>query len=232
MKAFLTASAFFGAAISICGYFLGLFLKKKLKKTIFNPLLIAIVFVGGTLLLFDIPYDAYYAGAKYLSWWLTPATVCLAIPLYEQFETLKKNAPALLLSVLAGTLSSLLSVFCLSLLFRFDYAQYVTLLPKSVTSAIGLGLAEEYGGYGSIAVAVIIVSGIFGNMFAEGLLRLFRITSPIAKGLAIGTCSHAIGTAKALEMGETEGAMSSLAIVVSGLLTVALMPFFAEIYWL
>lgn len=230
MKDFLSASAFFGAAVSICGYYLGLFLQKRFKKAIFNPMLIAVLFVAGMLLLLDIPYETYYASAKYISWWLTLATVCLAIPLYEQFEILKKNAFSLLLSVLAGTLASFFSVFLLSLLFRLDYAQYVTLLPKSVTSAIGLGLVEEYGGYGSIAVAVIIVSGIFGNMFAEGLLRLFRITMPLAKGLAIGTCSHAIGTAKALEMGEMEGAMSSLAIVVSGLLTVALMPVFVEIY--
>ena len=165
-------------------------------------------------------YPTYEAGAKYVSYLLTPATVCLAVPLYEQFQLLKKNAKAVLLGIFSGVLTSLGSIFLLSRLFRLDHATYVTLLPKSITTAIGVGVAEELGGYVSLTVAVILITGVLGNMIAEGLCKLFRITDPIARGVAIGTSSHAIGTAKAMELGEVEGAMSSLSIVVSGMLTV------------
>ena len=157
---------------------------------------------------------------KYVSYLLTPATVCLAVPLYEQFQLLKKNAKAVLLGIFSGVLTSLGSIFLLSRLFRLDHATYVTLLPKSITTAIGVGISEELGGYVSLTVAVILITGVLGNMIAEGLCKLFRITDPIARGVAIGTSSHAIGTAKAMELGEVEGAMSSLSIVVSGMLTV------------
>lgn len=228
MKAFFETSLFFGAFISILSYMLGAALKKRFKLAVFNPLLIAVALTMAVLLLLNIEYDGYYAGAKYLSYLLTPATVCLAVPLYEQFELLKKNAKAVLVGVVTGVLTSLVSVLLLSWLFGLDHRAYVTLLPKSVTSAIGMGVSEELGGYVSITVAVIILSGILGNMCAQTVCRLCRITEPIARGVAIGASSHAIGTSKALEMGEIEGAMSSLSIVVSGLLTVAGASVFAK----
>ena len=227
MSEFIQHSLFFGMVVSVLAYEFGVFLKKKLNWAICNPLLISIVAVILILLLFDIPYETYNEGAKYLSYLLTPATVCLAILLYEQVELLKKHSWAILAGLLSGVLTSVLCVFVMALFFKLDHAEYVTLLPKSITTAIGMGVSEELGGYVTITVAVIIVTGILGNMIAETVCRIFRIEEPVAKGIAIGSASHAIGTTKAMEMGEIEGAMSSLSIAVAGLLTVLVAPIFA-----
>lgn len=220
MRELLTDSVYFGVMISLSTYGLGVLLKKRFRLAIFNPLLIAVVATIVLLLTFHIDYESYYEGAKYISYLLTPATVCLAIPLYEQLSLLKSNYRAILLGILSGVLTSAVSVLAFTLLFHFDHNMYVTMLPKSITMAIGMGITEELNGYVTITVAMIIITGIFGNMISEWLLRCFRITDPVAKGIAIGTSSHAMGTAKAMEMGEIEGAMSSLAIAVAGLLTV------------
>ena len=227
MNAFFQNSMFAGVTLSLIAYLIGVILKKKLKLGIFNPLLISIVISIGVLLIGKVDYDTYNEGAKFLSWLLTPATVCLAIPLYEQWELLKQNYKAVLLGLLAGTVTSLTTVFVLAKLFGLSHEEYVTLLPKSITTAIGMGVSEELGGYVTITVAVIIITGVLGNMFGEQICKLFRITEPISKGLAFGASSHAIGTAKALEIGEVEGAMSSLAIAVSGIFTVVLASLFS-----
>ncbi|MBQ1274809.1 MAG: LrgB family protein [Cellulosilyticum sp.] len=229
MQTFLSHSLFFGVVISLIGYEIGLFLKKRFKKSYLNPLLISIVFVIGCLLLLDVPYDNYYEGAKYISYLLTPATVCLAVSLYEQLELLKAHKKAIILGIGSGVLASLLSVFLFALLFHLSHEEYVTLLPKSITTAIGMVISEELGGISNITVAVIIMTGVLGNMIAEGVCKVFHIEEPIAKGLAIGTAAHAIGTTKAMELGEVEGAMSSLSIAVAGLLTVILAPLFAHL---
>lgn len=229
MKSFLMDSMFFGAVVSLAAYEAGLFLKKKFKLAILNPLLIASLCVMAVLLLLNVEYAHYYESAKYISYLLTPATVCLAIPLYQQLELLKKNLKAIAGGITAGVLASLLSVFLLAKLFSLNHEQYVTLLPKSITTAIGMGISQELGGIETITVAVIIVTGILGNMTAELICKLFRIEEPVAKGLAIGTASHAIGTTKAMELGEIEGAMSSLAIAVAGLLTVVGASVFANL---
>lgn len=228
MKEFISQSVFFGVALSLLTYEAGIWIKKKFKWTIFNPLFISIVAVILILLLLDIPYESYDAGAKYLSYLLTPATVCLAIPLHEQVQLLKKQAKAIAAGLISGVLTSACCVFVLALLFGLDHRQYVTLLPKSITTAIGMGISEELGGYLTITVAVIIITGVIGNIFAETICRIFKIEEPIARGIAIGSSSHAMGTAKAMEMGEIEGAMSSLSIAVSGLLTVIVAPIFAN----
>lgn len=220
MNELLGNSLFFGVVISILAYQAGLMIRKKWKFAILNPLLISIIIVIAVLLVLRMDYETYNEGAKYLSYLLTPATVCLAIPLYEQLEHLKKNVKAIAAGILSGVLSSLVSVWALSAAFGLSHEEYVTLLPKSITTAIGMGVSEELGGIVTITVAVIIVTGVLGNIIAELVCRLFRIKEPVAKGIAIGSASHAIGTAKALEMGEVEGAMSSLSIAVSGLLTV------------
>ena len=229
MGEFFKSSVFFGVFISLLSYWVGTLFKRKWKLAIFNPLLIGILLTMLALLLFDVDYETYREGADFISYLLTPATVCLAIPLYEQFELLKKNCRAVLLGIASGVLTSLCTVLILSLLLQLDHSAYVTLLPKSITTAIGMGISEELGGYVSITVAVIIVTGMLGNIFAETVCRIFKITDPIAKGVAIGTSSHAVGTAKAMEMGEVEGAMSSLSIVVSGLLTVVGAGLFAPL---
>ncbi|MDD7333303.1 MAG: LrgB family protein [Lachnospiraceae bacterium] len=230
MNSFLQDSVFFGVFISIVTYEIGALIKKKWNVAIFNPLLISIALIMIFLLVFDVEYETYEYGAKYLSYFLTPATVALAVPLYEQLEPLKKNWKAIMAGILAGALTSAVCVLVMSILFRLTHEQYVTLLPKSITTAIGMGLSEELGGIVAITVAVIVVTGIVGNMFAEGICRLFRITDPVAKGIGIGSASHAMGTAKAMEMGEIEGAMSSLSIAVSGLLTVIISILFSHIY--
>ena len=154
--------------------------------------------------------------------------MCLAIPLYEQWKLLKKNIKAVLLGIIAGVLTSLGTVWVLAEIMGLSHKEYVTLLPKSITTAIGMGVSEELGGYVTITVAVIVVTGVLGNIFGELICKIFRITDPIARGLSIGSASHAIGTAKAMELGEIEGAMSSLAIAVAGIFTVAASPFFCN----
>lgn len=221
MKEILSELATAGVVISLLTYEAGVLIKKKFKLAVFNPLLIAIMLTMAVLVIGNIEYEVYYEGAKYLSYLLTPATVCLAIPLYQKLELLKKNFWAVIAGILAGVLSSMGSILAMAALFGLSHEEYVTLLPKSITTAIGMGVSEELGGYVTISVAVIIITGVLGNMSAEFICRVFRIQSGISKGLAIGTASHAIGTAKAMEMGETEGAMSGLAIVVAGICTVA-----------
>lgn len=230
MKEILCNSAYFGVTVSLIGYGAGIMLKKKFKYAFLNPLLISIIFVIGVVMLCGVDYESYENSAQYLSYLLTPATVCLAVPLYQQMTLLKKNLAAVACGILAGVLASLGSVLLLAFLFGLEHDVYVTLLPKSITTAIGMGVSEELGGLVTITVAVIIVTGVIGNVIGEAVCKLFRIYESIAKGLALGTSSHAIGTAKALEMGEVEGAMSSLAIAVAGLLTVIGASVFAGFY--
>ena len=228
MSEFTETSMFAGVTVSLLAYIIGVLLKKKFKLAIFNPLLISIVHTIIMLVIADIDYDVYAQGADYLSWILTPATVCLVIPLYEQWELLKHNVKAVMLGITAGVLASLTTVLVLSLIMHLSHEEYVTLLPKSITTAIGMGVSEELGGYVTITVAVIIVTGVIGNIFGELICKIFRITEPISKGIAFGSASHAIGTAKAMELGDVEGAMSSLSIAVSGILTVVGASIFAH----
>lgn len=229
MNDFFSESLFAGVTISLIAYMAGVFLNKKYKLPIFNPLLISIVLSIAVLVVADIDYEVYNAGASYLSWFLTPATVCLAIPLYEQLHVLKKNWKAIMLAITSGVLTSAVTVFVLAKIMKLSHKEYVTLLPKSITTAIGMGLSEEMQGYVTITVAVIIITGVIGNMLGEVVCKIFRITHPVAKGLALGTSAHVLGTAKAMEMGEVEGAMSSLSIVVAGVLTVAASLVFANL---
>ncbi len=228
MNELLLHSTFFGVFISIVSYMAGMWLKKHFRLGIFNPLLISVVITIIVLLVGDIDYETYNEGAKYLSYLLTPATVCFAIPLYEQFEMLKSNWKAVIVGIFSGCLASLGSVLALAVLFDFSHEEYVTFLPKSITTAIGIGVSEELGGYVSVTVAVIILTGVLGNIMAETVLKVFHIKEPVAKGVATGTAAHAVGTAKAMEFGEVEGAMSSLSIVVSGLITVVGASVFAN----
>ncbi|WP_040193813.1 LrgB family protein [Clostridium culturomicium] len=229
MNNLISDSAVIGVILSIMGYELGLYLKKKFNYAILNPLLISIIFVMIFLVVFKVDYESYNISAKYLSYLLTPATVCLAVPLYEQLQLLKENFVAIMVGIFSGVLTSMASVWGLAMVFNLSHEQYVTLLPKSITTAIGIGLSEELGGMVTITVAVIIITGILGNIIAEFICRIFKIRSSIAKGIAIGTSAHAIGTARAMEMGEVEGAMSSLSIAVSGLCTTIAVSIFANL---
>ncbi|MEE1009579.1 MAG: LrgB family protein [Agathobacter sp.] len=220
MKELFITSSYAGVTISLIAYMIGVGLKNKFKTGLFNPLLVSIVITIAVLVVFNIDYEVYNESAKILSWLLTPATVCLAVPLYEQLEILKKNFKAIILGIFSGVLTSMFTVFVLSKMMGLSHKEYVTLLPKSITTAIGMGVSEELGGFVTITVAVIIITGVIGNIIATGVCKVFKITDSVAKGLAIGTSAHAIGTAKAMEMGEIEGAMSSLSIAVAGIITV------------
>lgn len=228
MADILRGSVFFGVMISFVAYEIGLLLKRKLKLTIFNPLLIAIAFIIIFLIVFKVDYKIYSEGAKYLSYFLTPATICLAVPLYEQVELLKKHMLAIMAGIISGALTSATCVLGLAAFFSLNHTEYVTLLPKSITTAIGIGISEELGGIVTITVAVIVITGVFGNIIAEHVCRIFGIHDAVAKGIAIGSSSHAMGTARAMEIGKVEGAMSSLSIAVSGLITVVIAPIFSN----
>lgn len=229
MKDMLENFMFFGALLSSASYILGLQLKKKFKSAVFNPLLISLAVTIAVLMLMKIDYSSYYESAKYLSWFLTPATICLAVPLYEQFEMLKKNWLAVVLGIGSGVLTSMCTILVLALLFGFGHKEYVTFLPKSITTAIGMGVSEELGGYVAITVTVIIITGVLGNIFGELVFKLLKIKEPVAKGIALGSSAHVLGTVKAMELGEVEGAMSSLSVVTAGILTVIAAPIFANI---
>ena len=230
MNEFFLNSAYFGVVLSLVTYFFGTYIRKKINFPLFNPLLIAIILTAAVLLVFKIDYTAYNASAKYISYLLTPATVSLAIPLYEQLDALKNNWKAIIAGIISGVITSLLSILAMAFMFGFTHEEYVTFLPKSITTAIGMGVSEELGGYVPVTVAIIIITGVLGSVIAETVLKIFRIEDPVAKGIAIGTASHAVGTSKAMEIGKTEGAMSSLSIVVAGIITVIGASFFASIY--
>lgn len=230
VKELFETSLFAGATLSLLGFAIGSWLKKKLKSPIINPLLISIIISIVVLVVAGVDYDTYNASAKYLSYLLTPSTVCLAIPLYEQLPLLKKNFVAIILGIFSGALTSVVCVWALSSLMKLSHLEYASLLPKSVTTAIGIGISEELGGYVTITIAVIVITGILGNLLAEIVYKIFKVTEPIAKGVGIGTSSHAMGTAKAIEIGEVEGAMSGLSIVVAGIFTVILAPIFVNFH--
>lgn len=227
---FAANSLFFGVVITLFTYEFGMYLKNKFKLAIFNPIVVSIACIIVVLLVFKIDVGDYTAGAQYISYLLTPATICLAVPLYEKVELLKKHMVAILVGIFSGVLSSAVSILLMSMAFGLNHEAYVTLLPKSITTAIGIGLSEECGGIVTITVAAIVITGNLGNMIAEFICKTCKIEEPIAKGIAIGTSSHACGTSKAMEMGEVEGAMSGLSIGVAGLMTVVVSMIFVN-FW-
>ena len=229
MAEFLQQCGSWGVLATLAAYAAGVWVNRKTGKALFNPLLMGSIFIIVFLSCFGVPYADYKASAQPVSWLLMPATVSLAIPLYEKWELLCRNWAAILAGILAGVAASLGSVLVLALLLRLDHAQYVTLLPKSVTTAISMDIAAELGGMAALTGALVILTGIVGALLAEGVFRVFGITDPIAKGIGIGSAAHAVGTAKALEMGEVEGAMSGLAIAVAGILTALLCPVVANL---
>ena len=227
MIEFLSNSTFFGVLVCIGLYFIGMAIQKRFKFALLNPMLLSMTVIIIFLVTSGMDYRVFQASAQPLSYLLTPATVCLAIPLYQQLDKLKKNWQAIIAGIVAGVLSSAVSIFLMAAAFGLNHAEYVSCLPKSITTAIGMVMSEELGGYASITVGLIIVTGLVGNIFGEQMLRMMRVKDPIAKGIGMGSASHAFGTARALEMGEVEGAMSGLSVAVSGLITVVAVQFFA-----
>ncbi len=226
LSEFLQGSTMWGVGLTLAAFAVGTLINRVTKKSVCNPLLLGSLVVVAVLTALRIPYAQYKASAAPVSWLLLPATVSLAVPLYEKWEILRRNAKAILAGIAAGTLTSLASVLLIGWAMGLDHTQFVTLLPKSVTTAISMDVSAELGGIASLTGAVVILTGIVGSLFGEGLFRLLRITDPMAKGVAMGTAAHAIGTSRALEMGETEGAMSGLSIAVAGIMTAILAPVF------
>ena len=224
MTELLSSVSLFPLVLTIGAYQIGLWCQKKWKNPIANPILISLVLVIVVLLLTGVPVDTYQAGTAGVSWLLTPATVCLALPLYEQLKILRKNLPAILVSVTAGTITSLLSILLLCKAFGLDAQMSVSLLPKSITTAMGVVLSEQNGGIASLSTVAIICTGISGSLLGTTLCKLLKLNHPIAQGIAIGTASHVIGTSKANEMGALQGAVSSLSLAVAGILTAVLFP--------
>lgn len=224
MADFLQQIPLFALALTFGAYQLGLWCQNKWKSPLLNPILIAVVLVIGVLLLTGIPNESYQAGMVGISWLLTPATVCLALPLYRQIRILRKNLPAILAGITAGTLVSLGLILVLCRVLALDRVFTVSLLPKSITTAMGMVLSENAGGIGSLTAAAIIVTGILGSLFGSILCKLFRITDPVAQGVAFGTASHVVGTSRANQVGALQGAVSSLSLAVAGILTAVLFP--------
>ncbi|MDT8718046.1 LrgB family protein [Clostridium sp. 19966] len=217
-------SPVFGVLVSLIAYEIGAFIKEKLKFSIFNPLLIAIIILIVFLTKFHISYNDYNVGGQVISFFLAPATIALALPLYKKFSLFKKNAFPILAGILCGSTSGILCIILLSKLFGFSDILTKSLIPKSITTPIGMALSKQLGGLPSITVVAIILTGILGSIIGPLLYKIFKINDKIALGIALGSSAHAIGTAKAMEIGEVEGAMSSITIAISGIITVILAP--------
>lgn len=216
----LFANPLFGGCLCIFAYELGLYCKSKWNTPLMNPLLISVLLIVAVLAVFRIPLEAFQNGGQLITLFLGPATAALALPVYQKLALLKKNALPIVAGCLAGTLVSLGSVYALCKLFGLDQAATASLLPKSVTTPIAMSISSQLGGIPSITVAAVIVTGILGAIFSPLLIKLFRVSDPVAQGVAIGTSSHAVGTSKAVELGQTQGAMSGIAIGIAGILTV------------
>ena len=213
-------SPYFGVALSVIAFWIGVKLNRKLKTPVCNPLIIAIVLVSAVLLIFRIPYESYNQGGEIINMFLAPATACLAVAVYTKLQILKEYALPILVGCAAGSAASMGSVYLLCRLFGLDESLTVSLIPKSVTTPIAVSIAEPAGGMVPITVVAVIFTGILGGIFAPLLIRLFRVSDPVAAGLAIGASSHAVGTSKAIELGEVEGAMCGLAFGSCGIITV------------
>ena len=220
----ISTTIFFGAALTLICFSVGLMVQKKFKLKILNPIIISMAMIIVFLKLTGISYDNYNNGAQLISVFLTPATVCLAVPLYEKLQLLKDNFLAVMGGIIAGVAANIFTIWGICVAYNLDKTVFATMMPKSITTAIGMVLSEETGGIVNITVAMIVITGNTGYLLAETIIRVFKIKNPVAKGIAIGTSAHVLGTSKAVELGDVEGAMSGLAVAVAGMVTVIVVP--------
>ena len=228
MAEFLSQNSYFFILLTLTAFSIGSFIQKKGKIAILNPLLIGAVLVILVLKLLDIPNASYQAGCQVLSFLLTPATICLAISFYEQFQSLKKHMTAMILGLVMGSICCMGSIYLMCRLFSLDRVLTLSLLPKSITTAIGVPVSQEIGGIAAVTSAVIALTGILTNMVGPFLCRLLKITDPIAQGVSFGTAGHVIGTSKAAELSQLAGAVSSFSLTVTGILTTVLLSFLSQ----
>lgn len=222
MKEMICTSPFFGITLSIIAYSIGCYINRKTRLALLNPLLISYLLIIPSLLLFDIPLEWYDKGGDIISMFLSPATAVLAITIYRQRKLLREHIAAVLAGSLAGAASSLLIVFILCRILGLDDTIMASLLPKSITTPMAIAVSESLGGIQAITVLSVIITGILGSIIGPPMMRLMHIRSEIAQGMAMGAASHAVGTSKAIELGEVQGALSSIALVMSGVITVVL----------
>ncbi len=225
MADFLTALPLFSIVLTCGAFQIGAWCQKKTKSPLCNPILVGAILVIAVLLLTGIDPEVYEQNTQAISWLLTPATVCLAVPLHRQLKILKKNLPAILTGIVAGSVAGLVAILLMCKLFALDRTLSVSLLPKSITTAIGMVLSEQNGGNAALTSVVIIITGVFGNLIGSTLCKILKLDDPISQGVAFGTASHLGGTSKATELGSLTGAVSSLSLVVAGILTTVLFPF-------
>lgn len=221
---FLCSLSLFPLVLTMGTFQIGLLFQRRWKSPLCNPLLISVILVISVLLVTDFPIENYQSGVEKISWLLTPATVSLAVPLYQQLKVLKNNLAAILAGIAAGVLVSLVGILAMCFLFRLDRTLTVSLLPKSITTAIGLVLAEQNGGIAALTSIGIFITGMTGSIAGTIFCKLFKLEHPIAQGVAFGTAAHVIGTSKANELGKLQGAVSSLSLAVAGVLTAVLFP--------
>ena len=224
MKEIIVDNPYFGTVLTLFFFQIGKFIFQKTQSPLCNPLMIATVLIIALLHFFDIPLDDYTIGGDYILFLLGPATVVLAVPLYKQLNLLKKYFFPVLVGGIVGSFTAILSVIILGKALNFDFVLLLSFMPKSITTPIGIELSTMLGGIPAITIFAILVTGIFGNVSAPFICQVFRIKHPVAKGIGIGVASHAVGTTKAMEMGEIEGAMSALSIVIAGILTLIWAP--------
>lgn len=211
--------------ITLIAYIISYTIYIKTKLPILTPMVTTMILVGFSLYFMKVPYNVYNeSGGKFINALVGPATVVLALPIYRNLPILKANMPIILISIAIGSAIGIIGIFIMSKLFGLSDNILLSLLPKSVTTAIAIDIADNIGGIKSVTVLSVVTSGITGAIVAPAVCKIFKIKSPLAVGLGIGNSSHAIGTSKAIEMGETEGAMSGLAIGIAGALTVILLP--------
>jgi len=228
MADFLFSNGYFCVTLTVVAYAIGSVIQKKWRLAIFNPIIIGAGLVMAVLSLLKVPNSVYQAGCSVLNYLLTPATICLAIAFYEQFRAMRRHVSAIILGVVLGTVCCLGMVWLLCTLWDFDRVLTLSLLPKSITNAIGVALSEEIGGIAAITTGAIAVTGTFGNIAGPGICRLLGIRHPIAMGVAFGTASHVIGTSKATELSRLAGAVGSLSLTIAGLFTVVLLSFLSQ----
>lgn len=241
LNEYVANNEFFGLILSIVAFRIGMIINQKTKIPLLNPLLLAILLCIGFLKLTGITYENFNMGGKYISFLIGPTTVALVVSLYRNIDRLKQNLIPILVGVFIGAMIAIVSAYFLSNLFKFDKNLTLAMMPQSVTTPIAKSLTEEYvsknvtdmsviSAYAAITAVTVILRGIVGAIAAPVVMKVMRVKDPVAMGVGIGTASHAMGTSKAIEMGEVQGAMSGLSIAIAGINTVILMPLFVKLF--